>query len=97
MGMSDEALLSRLNDHPVLRSRFEAMLLIVEDELGNLREADAAEMQVIEETRKMGHEVLQSWANKQVLASAASVAQGTHVWREGKKNSTGTVHLEKSA
>lgn len=48
MGMSDEALMSRLNEHPELRSRVEAMLLIVEDELGNLREADAAFAQVMD-------------------------------------------------
>jgi len=42
MGMSDEALLNRLNGHPELRSRVESMLLVVDDEMGNLQEADAA-------------------------------------------------------
>ena len=35
MVMSDEALLSRLNEHPELLSRVESMLPVVEDEMGN--------------------------------------------------------------
>ena len=53
MGMSDEALLKRLNGHPELRSRVESMLLVVDDEMGNLQEADAAEMRLIEQMRRM--------------------------------------------
>jgi hypothetical protein len=48
MGMSDEALLNRLNEHPELRSRVESMLLVVDDEMGNLQEADAAGMRLIQ-------------------------------------------------
>lgn len=44
MGMSGEALLNRLNGHSGLRSRVESMLLVVDDEMGNLQEADAAEL-----------------------------------------------------
>ena len=51
MGMSDEALLNRLNGHPELRSRVESMLLVVDDEMGNLQEADTVEMQLIEQMR----------------------------------------------
>lgn len=108
MGMSDEALLNRLNGHPELRSRVESMLLVVDDEMGNLQEADAAEMQLIEQMRRMGQESLQAWATGQAARALEGVAQESrsaspfatsggsgHVWREGKKNSSGTAHLAK--
>jgi len=94
--MSDEALLNRLNGHPELRSRVESMLLVVEDEMGELQEADAAEMRLIEEMRRMGQESLQAWATGQEAKAAESVAQEGQTWRGGKKNSNGTVHLAKS-
>lgn len=94
MSMSDEALLNRLNEHPELRSRVESILLVVEDERGNLQEADAAELMLIEEMRRMGQESLQAWANSQIIKTSQRVAQKGIVWREGKKNSSGTVHLE---
>lgn len=95
MGMSDEALLNRLNEHPELRSRVESMLLVVDDEMGNLQEADAAELRLIEEMRKMGQESLQAWATSQATKAAQSVAQENKTWREGKKNSAGTAPLAK--
>lgn len=105
MVMSDEALLNRLNEHPDLRSRVESMLLVVEDEMGDLQEADVAEMRLIEEMRRMGQESLQAWAAGQVTKAAESVAQESktastgsgQAWRDGKKNSTGTVRLAKSS
>jgi hypothetical protein len=97
MVMSDEALLKRLNEHPGLRSRVESMLLIVDDEMGSLREADAAEMQLIEEMRRMGQESLQAWATGQVGKTAESVARESRTWLGGKKNSTGTAPLAKSS
>ena len=95
MGMSDEALLNRLNVHPELRSRVESMLLVVDDEMGNLQEADAAEMQLIEQMRRMGHESLQAWASGQAIKAAESAGQESGTWRGGKKNSSGTAHLAK--
>lgn len=96
MRMSDESLLNRLNVHPELRSRVESMLLVVDDEMGNLQEADAAELELIEQMRRMGQESLQAWASGQVIKASESVAQESHTWREGKKNSSGTAPLEKS-
>jgi hypothetical protein len=95
MGMSDEALLNRLNGHPGLRSRVESMLLVVDDEMGSLQEADAAEMQLIEEMRRMGQESLQAWASGQAAKAAEIVGQESGTWRGGKKNSSGTAHLAK--
>lgn len=91
MGMSDEALVERLNGHPELRSRVESMLLVVDDEMGNLQEADAAEMRLIEEMRRMGQESLQAWASGQAVKASASVAGESQMWREGKKNFAGTA------
>jgi hypothetical protein len=96
MSMSDEALLNRLNGHPELRSRVETMLLVVDDEMGNLKEADAAELQLIEQMRRMGQESLQAWARGQVIKASESMTRQSHTWREGKKNSSGTAPLEKS-
>lgn len=95
MGMSDEALLNRLNGHPELRSRVESMLLVVDDEMGNLQEADAAEMQLIEQMRRMGQESLQAWATVQADKASKNAARESKTWREGKKNSNGTAHLAK--
>lgn len=103
MGMSDEALLNRLSGHPELRSRVESMLLVVDDEMGNLQEADAAEMQLIEQMRRMGQESLQAWATGQAAKASESVEQESktastgsgQAWREGKKNSNGTAHSVK--
>lgn len=96
MSMSDEALLNRLNGHPELRRRVESMLLVVGDGMGNLQEADAAELQLIEQMRRTGQESLQAWADGQVIKASESAAQRSHTWREGKKNSSGTARLEKS-
>lgn len=95
MGMSDEALLNHLNVHPELRSRVESMLLVVVDEKGELQEADAAELRLIEEMRRMGQETLQAWATGQAAKAAEIVGQESGAWRGGKKNSSGTVYLAK--
>lgn len=95
MGMSDEALLDRLNGHPGLRGRVESMLLVVDDEMGNLQEADAAEMQLIEQMRRMGQESLQAWAGGQAAKAAEIAGQESGAWRGGKKNSSGTARSAK--
>ena len=93
--MSDVELLSKLESHPELRSRFESILQIAENPEGTLQEADATELRLIEEVRKLGQETMQSWAQKQDKASTALALAATGVRREGKKNSAGTVHLVK--
>jgi hypothetical protein len=71
----------------------ESLLLAVEDETGDLKTADAAEMRVIEEMRQTGKVALQSWAERQVDKTAQELKQTAGVWREGKKNSAGTPPL----
>lgn len=96
MVMSDETLLKHLNGHPELRSRVESMLRVVNDEMGNLQQADEAEMQLIEQMRRMGQASLQAWATRQADKASESVARESQTWREGKKNSTGTAPLATS-
>ena len=87
----DERLLARLNKHPQLRGRVERLVDIVEDAGDDLRKADEAERRVIEEVRRLGQEVLESWADGQVGKRADELERTPGVWREGKKNSTGTA------
>ena len=84
--MSDTELVRRLGAHPELRSRMESLLLAVEDETGELKTADAAEMRVIEVIRRTGHDALQAWAKHQVEKTSQETRQTAGVWSEGKKN-----------
>lgn len=93
--LSDEVFLERLNANPGLRARMESLLLAVDDEKGDLREADAAEMRIIEEMRQMGREALTAWAEGQVSQRTEELTRTKGIWREGKKNCGGTVPLEK--
>jgi len=91
--MSDAELVKRLTAHPDLRSRIESLVLAVEDETGELRTADMAEMRIIEMMRRTGHDALQSWAQQQVEKTSQEVMQAADVCRAGKKNSVGTPPL----
>lgn len=95
--LSDAEFVRRLGAHPDLRKRMESLLLAVEDETGELKTADAAEMRVIEEMRQTGKVALQSWAERQVEQTSQESRQTAGVWREGKKNSAGTPPLATSA
>jgi hypothetical protein len=94
--MSDEELLKKLSIHPHVRKQIESLLLAVEDEAGELKEADAAEMRVIEDIRRLGQEALQAWATNQVEKTSKAVRQIGGTWSEGKKNCAGTPHSETS-
>ena len=86
MHLSADELVRNLSAHPYLRNRVESLLLAVEDEAGELKEADAAEMLVIEEMRRMGQEALQAWAARQVDKKSKEISQTSGAaWREGKK------------
>lgn len=66
-------LAERLRNHPILKSRVEAILDVAENTHGDLITADAAEQCAIEEVRKLGNEVLQDWAEERVLVSASEL------------------------
>jgi hypothetical protein len=97
MILSDDAILRGLNANPQIKSRVASLLAAVEDAGGDLKEADAAEMRMIEEIRRMGQEAMQAWADRQIEASEKEVRRGGRVHREGKKNSAGTPSLATSA
>ena len=97
MMLSDEAILRGLNANPQIKNRIASLLAAVEDAAGDLKEADAAEMRLIEEIRRMGQEAMQAWANRQVEVTGQEVLRGGQVQREGKKNSAGTPPLARSA
>ena len=90
---SDEAILKGLNAHPQIKLRIASLLAAVEDAAGELKEADAAEMRMIEEIRHMGQEAMQAWATRQVQISEQEIRRSGQAHREGKKNSAGTPLL----
>ena len=67
--MDDELFLSRLNKHPSLRKRMEAILNVAEDMTGSLRLADDAEGALIAHGRALNQEALQAWALNKVEQS----------------------------
>ena len=86
----DEVLLSRLNQHPHLRDRIEALLNIVDNGAGDCIKADAAEQAVREEVRKLGNAALQGWAEQTVQKATATVRQQQPgLQGNGKKKSGG--------
>lgn len=91
--LSDEAILRGLNANPQIKNRIASMLAVVEDAAGDLKEADAAEMRLIEEVRRLGQEAMQAWANQQIEITEQEVRRGGQAQREGKKNSAGTPPL----
>lgn len=95
MRMSDEVFLNYLKDLPELRERFESLVMMINDETGQLKEADAVEFQLIEAMRKMGNQSLKSWAECQVKASEGILRKTEKASKNGKKNFTGTQHLVK--
>lgn len=84
--VSDEDLLRRLREQPVLRQRMVALLDIAQDKSGDVKLADEAEMRVTQEIRRLGQEMMQSWAQGQVRATELEQRRGGRSHREGKKN-----------
>ena len=83
--LSDAELLEKLNANPVLRERIGSLLQAVEDETGELKEAEAAELRGIDEMHQMGRESLAAWARGQEDKTAAALGEARGVWREDNK------------
>ncbi len=92
--LDDDSLMRGLNAHPQIKRRIASLLAAVEDAGDDLKKADAAEMRMIEEMRRMGQEAMQAWAERQVEKTEQAVRAEGKVWREGKKNSAGTRRSE---
>lgn len=94
--MNDQQLVGRLNQHPKLRHRMEALLNVVENTAGDCKKADDAEEYVINELRKMGNDALHCWAdNTTSKAEKALREQTLNLHGNGKKKSGGIQRLEK--
>jgi hypothetical protein len=94
--LSDEAFSAILAAHPGLRDRFVSIAMTVVDSQGNLKEADAAEERIVEETRLLGRAAMQGWSENQVEATERDIRQQPGMHRQGKKNSIGIRNSAKS-
>lgn len=82
----DQLFINRLNQHPILRERTEALLNVVENEAGDSIKADDAERYVIEELRKMGNDALHCWADNAVQKTTKEFRkQQPGLYGNGKK------------
>ena len=93
--ISDEALLAVLREHPRLRERIASMIGTVLDGDGSLKETDAAEDFLFEETRLPGRELLEDWAGRRIATTGQETQRQPGVRRMGKKNSAGTANSAK--
>lgn len=86
---------ARLNRHPELKDKIEALLSVVENAEGDIVKANAAEERVIEEIRQIGQSALQAWATRQnqVQREVFTTAQ-PQAHRTRQKKSTGTAALD---
>jgi hypothetical protein len=88
---TDELFLTRLQQYPSLRERMETLLNIVDNVAGDCTKADAAEQAMLDEIRKLGNAVLQSWAEQAVQRAVATVrTQQPTLQGNGEKKSGGT-------
>ena len=85
--LSDEALTAALRAHPELR--MSSIVLAVEGDAGELKEADAAEERIVDEMRLLGREALKSWAENRVEGTEREIRQRPQMHRQGEKNSAG--------
>src|SRR5271166_1119509 len=83
--LSDDALMAALRAHPELRKRVSSIVLAVEGDGGELKEADAAEERLVEEMRLLGREALRSWAETRVEATERDIRQRPQMHRQGEK------------
>ncbi len=87
--LSDEALFAFLRSHPDVRNRVASIALTVENSEGDLKEADAAEERLVEETRRLGREALLGWAERQAEVTEREIRQQLQMHRQGEKKSAG--------
>lgn len=88
--LEEETLLEKLSAHPEIRERMEVLRLSVleeegVEEEGELGDADAAELRLIDEMRQMGRASLSAWAARKAERETASCRGEAGVYREGKK------------
>ena len=89
-----EELINRLNKHPHLKARMEALLDVAENVSGEFEKADDAEFALVEGIRKIGQDLLQDWAMAQNAAKEAQASKDRTLKRHLKKNFTGNPLLD---
>ena len=91
---NDEALrasrlAARLAQYPELRARFEEILAVAENERGDANTADEAEERAVEQVRRLGQELMQSWAERKHERVVREYDQRADHRRKGKKKPAG--------
>ena len=92
--MRDKEFLEKLSNCPGLRSQFEEILDIAENQSGQAVTADEAEELAIEAVRRLGKEVMREWSSKRLHEVNSVYEKRADFEREVKKNSTGIAVLE---
>ena len=84
----EEKLLQALRNAPELMDRFESIIALTEAKVeGRIRTADEVETLLIEQTRKLGRETIETWAGKveESVADEAALRSPTLRQREKKR------------
>lgn len=84
-GRSEDALVRRLERHPAVKARVVRMLDLIENTGGDLKRADDAERQTIEEVRRLGQELLGDWGQGRADEEARQMKASGQVVRQVKK------------
>ena len=91
------SLSDRLQKHPKLLNRIEALLGVVENIDGNCTKADDAEQHMIDELRKMGEDAMHCWADNVCNKAQKQLREEKPALHgHGKKKSVGTQPSVKS-
>ena len=94
--LSPQDFLDRLQRHPDLQVEFEALLLIVENSVGDVVKADQAEELVAQRLQLLGQQAIESWATRKHQKLEAESDARIDLTRKEKKESTGTPATAKS-
>ena len=78
--------LARLQRHPELQAKVEALLDIVDNAAGDALKADEAEQLVFEELRLMGQQAIQAWAERKQQRVEADSDARSDLARKQKKD-----------
>jgi hypothetical protein len=82
-------LAARLAQYPELRARFEEILAVAENERGDANTADEAEERAVEQVRRLGQELMQSWAERKHARVVREDDARRDQRRKGKKKPAG--------
>lgn len=79
--------LARLQRHPELQAKFDALLDVVENAAGDATKADEVEQRVFEELRLLGQQAIQTWAERKQQRLATDCEARSDLARKEKKTS----------